>query len=395
MKRTPYYNLNKPDGTDYYNVDDFNDNADKIDTALNNQNVMIQQHQYHVLNQNNPHQVTKEQIGLGNVSNIPDAQKSVAYATNAGNASTVNGFTVAKSVPADAKFTDTVYSPATSSANGLMTSSDKNKLDGIASGAEVNVQTDWNVSDSSSDAFLKNKPTIPSSASDVGAIASTAKGAAGGVAELDSSGKVPSSQLPSYVDDVKEGYLNSTDGKFYEESTYTTEIPAEADKIYVDKATNKTYRWSGSAYVTVGTDLALGETSSTAYRGDRGKTAYDHSQLTSSNPHHVTASDVGLGNVGNFKAVSTVANQGLSETEKTNARANIGAGASSFSGSYNDLTDKPGVTSKTAMGFCPQLPNETSTKKFLRQDGSFAEPFIQYYQTSEPSNVKVGDVWIG
>ena len=54
-----------------------------------------------------------------------------------------------------------------------------------------------------------------------------------------------------------------------------------------------------------------------------------------------TAAEVGLGNVGNFKAVSTVASQGLSTTEQSNARANIGAGTSNFSGAYNDLTGKP------------------------------------------------------
>lgn len=102
------------------------------------------------------------------------------------------------------------------------------------------------------------------------------KGAKNGLAELDSSGKVPSSQLPSYVDDVVEGYLSG--GKFYEESAHTTQITAESDKIYVDLATNKTYRWSGSAYVEISAGVALGETSSTAYRGDRGKIAYEHSQ---------------------------------------------------------------------------------------------------------------------
>lgn len=55
----------------------------------------------------------------------------------------------------------------------------------------------------------------------------------------------------------------------------------------------------------------------------------------------LTKSDVGLGNVGNFKAVSTVANQGLTTEEQAAARANIGAGSSAFSGSFNDLTDKP------------------------------------------------------
>ena len=199
------------------------------------------------------------------------------------------------------------------------------------------------------------------------------KGSANGLAELDANGKVPSSQLPSFVDDIIEGYLSG--GKFYKESTHTTEITGETGKIYIDLATNKTYIWSGSAFVVVSETLALGETSSTAYRGDRGKTAYDHSQSThartdatkveksstngnikingtettvythpsGTNPHGTTKSDVGLGNVGNFKAVSTVANQGLTEAEKSNARANIGAGVSSFSGSYNDLTNKPTI----------------------------------------------------
>lgn len=169
--------------------------------------------------------------------------------------------------------------------------------------------------DSSGHVVLGNALT----ASEVGAIATTAKGAANGVAELDSTGKVPSSQLPSFVDDVLE---------YDKQSSFPT--TGEAGKIYIAQDTNKTYRWSGSAYVEISASLALGETSSTAYRGDRGKTAYDHSQLTSGNPHNVTKSDVGLGNVGNFKAVSTVASQGLTDTEKSNARANIGAGTSNL-----------------------------------------------------------------
>ena len=48
---------------------------------------------------------------------------------------------------------------ATQTENGLMSAEDKTKLDGIEKGAEVNVQTDWNEKDSTSDAFLKNKPT--------------------------------------------------------------------------------------------------------------------------------------------------------------------------------------------------------------------------------------------
>ena len=90
-----------------------------------------------------------------------------------------------------------------------------------------------------------------------------------------SNGKVLSSQLPSYVDDVIEGYYY--DSKFYEDSAHTTEITGETGKIYIDLSTEKTYRWSGTAYAEISASLALGETSSTAYRGDRGKAAYDHS----------------------------------------------------------------------------------------------------------------------
>ncbi|OUO26025.1 hypothetical protein [Eubacterium sp. An3] len=122
------------------------------------------------------------------------------------------------------------------------------------------------------------------------------KGAASGVAELDATGKVPSAQLPSYVDDTIEGYLSG--GKFYKESSHTTQITGEAGKIYVELSTNKTYRWSGSTYVEISQSLALGETSTTAYRGDRGKAAYDHIS-NKSNPHSVTKSQVGLGNVPN------------------------------------------------------------------------------------------------
>lgn len=122
------------------------------------------------------------------------------------------------------------------------------------------------------------------------------KGAASGVAELDATGKVPSAQLPSYVDDTIEGYLSG--GKFYKESSHTTQITGEAGKIYVELSTNKTYRWSGSTYVEISQSLALGETSTTAYRGDRGKAAYDHIS-NKSNPHAVTKEQVGLGNVPN------------------------------------------------------------------------------------------------
>lgn len=90
------------------------------------------------------------------------------------------------------------------------------------------------------------------------------KGQANGVAELDDAGKVPTSQLPSYVDDVLE-YDNLT--------LFPSE--GETGKIYVAKDTNLTYRWSGTSYVEISQSLAIGETSSTAYAGDKGKQLSD------------------------------------------------------------------------------------------------------------------------
>ena len=111
-------------------------------------------------------------------------------------------------------------------------------------------------------------------------------GEANGVAELDSSGKVLSTQLPSYVDDVLE-YASLSN------------FPAtgETGKIYVAKDTNKTYRWSGSGYVEISASLALGDTSSTAFRGDWGTTAYNHSQISQGNPHGTTPEDIGASEI--------------------------------------------------------------------------------------------------
>ena len=94
----------------------------------------------------------------------------------------------------------------------------------------------------------------------------------GTYATLGTDGKVPSSQLPSYVDDVIEGYYSN--GKFYSDSAKTKEITGEGGKIYTDLTSNKTYRWGGTAWVEISASLALGETEGTAYDGAKGALAY-------------------------------------------------------------------------------------------------------------------------
>lgn len=88
-------------------------------------------------------------------------------------------------------------------------------------------------------------------------VVKTEKGAAGGVATLDSSGLVPSSQLPSYVDDVVEGYYNSTDNKFYKEETHTTVLTGEDGKIYVDIPSNHSFRYAPASQAYIKIDDAV------------------------------------------------------------------------------------------------------------------------------------------
>lgn len=168
------------------------------------------------------------------------------------------------------------------------TSADKQKLAAIECEAEVNVQSDWNEVNVESDSYIKNKPTeLPASdvyewakqpnkpqysKTEIGLsnvtndaqVKRSEMGTANGVATLGASGQIPSSQLPSYVDDVLE-------------YTSISLFPAtgESGKIYVDTTANLTYRWSGSGYVEISKSLALGETSSTAYAGDKGKALAD------------------------------------------------------------------------------------------------------------------------
>lgn len=174
---------------------------------------------------------------------------------------------------------------------------------------------------------------------------SNLKGASNGLAELDANGKVPSSQLPSYVDDILEF---STIGSFPE--------TGETGKIYVDTSTNLTYRWSGSTYIEISPSLALGETSSTAYRGDHGLTAYEHA---TDSGRQTTAASSGLykiavtneGHVASSSAVtkeditalgipsdSTVNDLDESKAEKTDAIKNITRNGTTFTATKCDDT---------------------------------------------------------
>ena len=165
----------------------------------------------HTTNKSNPHAVTKAQVGLGSCDNTSDANKPV--------------------------------STAQAAAIGVVQSAlNSHKADKANPHAVTKSQV--GLSNVTNDAQVKRSEM----------------GKAGGVATLDGNGQVPASQLPSFVDDVLE-YANKS------------AFPAtgETGKIYVALDTNLTWRWSGSAYVEISKSLALGETASTAYAGNKGK----------------------------------------------------------------------------------------------------------------------------
>lgn len=110
-----------------------------------------------------------------------------------------------------------------------------------------------------------------------------AVGNVGGVCPLDQDGVVPAAYLPSYVDDIIEGYYKND--KFYKESAATTQISPSSGIVYVDLSTNKTYRWGGSKYVEISASLALGTRAGTAYDGAAGaKNRSDIEGIKAANP---------------------------------------------------------------------------------------------------------------
>lgn len=164
------------------------------------------------------------------------------------------------------------------------------------------------------------------------------KGAPSGLASLNESGIIPSAQLPSYVDDV------------IEVDTFSN-LPGtgESGKIYIVQDTNLTYRWSGTAYVEISKSLALGETSSTAYPGDKGKATTDKLNKTSDKvvvgPTTVNPSTDKI--VLKYQTHFTSTNSDSEDSHTINAATTSQAGVMSSADKtkLNGLKDQAGITS--------------------------------------------------
>lgn len=173
------------------------------------------------------------------------------------------------------------------------------------------------------------------------------KGIPGGVATLDSTGKVPTEQLPGFVDDVidlvnivtanpttgmivGQKWYNETTKKIFTATSATTGNSTDpvGDVIYVNTNNNTTWRWTGTTMIQLNGGLVLGTTSTTAYRGDHGLIAYTHSQ-TQGNPHNTQISDIpNLVNTLSGKANIRLDNipSDLTGTEQQSIRTKLGVG---------------------------------------------------------------------
>lgn len=198
-------------------------------------------------------------------------------------------------------------------------------------------------------------------------------------------GSIPSALLPSYVDDVLE-YNSSAN------------FPStgEAGKIYVATNTNLTYRWSGSAYVEISPSLALGTTSSTAYRGDYGNTAYAHATDSS---RLTTAKSSGFYKIattaqGHVASVTAVTKGDLTAlgviTGGSNAKSAVTISPTTTS--VYSMTTDGAVTAGTA-----NVPTKIDTTKFNAGSftrGTFSQgtlPTLTFsIDANDSGNLKIG-----
>ena len=146
-------------------------------------------------------------------------------------------------------------------------------------------------------------------------------------------GVIPANQLPSFVDDVIEGTITE-DLTEFTATDDTTPLTPESGKIYVDTNKNQSYRWSGTVYASVGKDLALGETSSTAYAGDKGKALADK------------IGDTSITSIGDGTVTGAIETLNSNKIDKTgDSKDNTTSFTSSDSSTVSEWTDVSTLTS--------------------------------------------------
>lgn len=240
----------------------------------------------HINDYNNPHQVTKEQVGLDQVDNTSDLNKPISTLTQ-------------QALDYEANLRDEMDTELMNRINEVHDGLSQEINDHIQNKANPHQVTKEQIglSNVTNDAQVKRSEM----------------GTASGVATLNEQGLIPSNQLPSYVDDVIDCYAaydKADDGtlsniNLYSDSEHLNQIEGESGKIYVDiTGVDGAYqfRWTGTQFAVVGAPTVIGEVTGTAFDGARGKALEDKTNAhiaNTNNPHQVTKEQVGLSNVDN------------------------------------------------------------------------------------------------
>lgn len=304
MNHTTHYNLNKPEGSELYDVTQFNENADLIDTYLYG----------HISNKDNPHGITKKQLGLGNVDNTSDYNKPISRAVQAAlDQKADKGVAPVTGVKGNA---ETTY--RTGDVNITKTN--------IGLGNVQNVSTNNQTPTFSIVSELKRLSSGETMSVLMGKIAKAINEIIDHLANKDNPHEVTKEQVGlGNVGNFKAVSTAANQGlTATEKANAKTNIGMENVPNVTTNNQTPTYSMAGTlSKLTSGETLAI----------SMGKIAKAINDLIAhisnkNNPHEVKKEQLGLDKVGNFKAVSTEANQGLTDTEKANARANIGVGES-------------------------------------------------------------------
>lgn len=269
------------------------DIAAEIERATKNEEDIDAILQAHIASEVNPHNVTKEQLGIENVEN--KSSETIRNEITKENITTSLGYTPYTPSEIDNKFSN------------LETNIDWKEAvdtyDDIAviypdpqDGWTVNVNdTDYTYRFNGQEWIAISANAIPKSTNEIDGLLSKEDHAK----YEDTNEKKHIHSNKDLLDNISESSINSWNNITQYDSLNNFPISGEINKIYITADTNVSYRWNGENYIPVGSDLFLGETENNAYPGDLGKFSYEHANLKSGNPHKVTASDIGLEKVEN------------------------------------------------------------------------------------------------